>query len=422
MPLEGPGEPPIIARVRARPTREMHPPPALNALPRPDEPRDASAPGRRVLKFGGEALRDGPAVRRACEILLAHGGPRPVAVVSAPAGVTEQLDEAAREAAAGRFGGERVRIRLRTLLRQLELESELLDRLLGELFGVLNALRERGRVDPAARDFVLSLGERASARIVARALRASGREATPVDAFDLGLTTDSNHGSARPMPGAAAVLAVRLAALPGVPVLTGFLAADRTGAVTTLGRNGSDLTATLAAEGLVAEEVQLWKPVDGVHTADPRLVPRARRLDRLDHAVAAELARRGASVLHPDALEPLQRCGIPVHLRCVHRPEAPGTRIVRALDLADGPEPLAVAIRPNGERAEVAVVGPAAGRPAAGGWEAALEAASVRVLERAVAPLARVYAVPAEDGPRAARALHARLIEDAPAGARPLSA
>ena len=305
-------------------------------------PLQPSTPtGRPLLKFGGAALSDGLHVRRACAIVAELAAEGPIAVVSAPAGVTALLEEVAQAAAVGRREGERVRIRLRTLLRQLDIESELLDRQLGQLFRVLDAVAERGELDPASRDFALSIGERASARIFARALHDSGLEAAPVDSFDLGLLSDSNHGRARPVPESSPALRAALEAVPGVPVITGFLAADRRGNVTTLGPNGSDWTAALVAEAVGAARVEFWKPVDGVFTADPNEVPEARLVARLDYDQAAAMARAGASVLHPDALQPLRRAHIPALLRNIGRPRAAGTTI--GDDPA--PRPVGVALR-----------------------------------------------------------------------------
>lgn len=279
----------------------------------------------KVLKFGGAALTDGPGIQRACQIVRQFGGERPVVVVSAHHGVTDLLDTVARSAADGHLEGDRVRIRHRSILRQLSLDSELLDRHFTELFGLLSEIKHRGRLQSGERDLVLSYGERMSSRIVAQALRREGVLATPVDAFDLGLTTDSNHGDAQPLPGSQAAIREALAGVPGIPVVTGFLAKDRLGNVTTLGRNGSDLTAALVAEAVGAEELQLWKVVDGMMTADPAIVPNARVIERLGFQQAAEYAFHGAEVLHAAALAPAQRAEFSVRLLNVNAADAPGT-------------------------------------------------------------------------------------------------
>jgi len=284
-------------------------------------------PFERVMKFGGAALADGPGVERVCALVREQGGPRPVLVVSAHQGVTEMLDTVARSAAEGHVEGDRVRIRHRTILRQLGLDSELLDRHFSELFSLLDGMRQRGRLALEERDLALSFGERMSARIVAHALRARGVLATPVDSFDLGLTSDSSFGNALPLSSSLSDVRSALDQLTGIPVVTGFLAKDRHGNLTTLGRNGSDLTAGLVAEAVGASELQLWKNVGGMMTADPKLVPDARVIERLGFAEAAEFAFHGAEVLHAAALAPARRAQVTVRLLDVTRPRAPGTRL-----------------------------------------------------------------------------------------------
>jgi aspartate kinase len=290
----------------------------------------------RVMKFGGAALADGPGVLRACAIVRRYGGERPIVVVSAHQGVTNLLETVARSAADGLLEGDRVRIRHRGLLRQLGLDAELLDRYFTELFGLLSEIKSRGRLFERERDLVLSFGERMSARIVAQALKNTGLQGTPVDAFDLGLTTDSNHGNAAPLPESMAAVRRALEEVPGIPVVTGFLAKDKHGNLTTLGRNGSDLTAALIAEAVNAPELQLWKAVGGMMTADPTLVPDARVIERLGFQEAAECAFHGAEVVHAAALEPVQRADIPVRILDVNDPEAPGT-VLEGGSTAEGP-------------------------------------------------------------------------------------
>jgi aspartate kinase len=357
------------------------------------------------MKFGGAALADGAGVRRAGQIVAEHGGERPVVVVSALLGVTRTLDRLGREAAEGAAADPaELRIRHRTVLSQLELDAELLDRHLTELSMVLRSIRHRRRLRPVERDYLLSFGERISARLVAAHLRARGVHATPVDAFDLGLASDSNHGAARPLPGTVDDLREALERVPGVPVVTGFVAADRAGNLTTLGRNGSDLSAALVGAATGAREVQFWKAVPGVMTADPALVPAARCHPRIGYADAAVYARAGAEVLHPDTLEPLVATGIPARVLDVRDPDEPGTLI------ADGPpleEPLGVVVLKD--PAGVTVCG-AAGATRA---RALLEEAGIEVLaqhRRIPGPCPR-FAVAETELVRAARALHAGFFE-----------
>lgn len=291
-----------------------------------------------VMKFGGAGLVDGPAVRRACELVRGEGG-TPILVVSAHAGVTAELERCAERAAQGQLDLEALRIRHKSLLRELGLDSELLDRLLGELAQVLYAISDRRRIFAEELDFVLSFGERMSARVVAAALRAAGLQATPVDAYDLGLTTDSCHGDARPLPGLEGSLRRSLEEITGIPVVTGFLAKDGRGNLTTLGRNGSDLTAALVARAVGAERLVFWKTVAGILDGDPRSVPAARVLEGLSITEASALAFHGAEVLHPSTLQPLLETGVDIEVRDIRAPEEPGTRIDHR---AASPRPVAV--------------------------------------------------------------------------------
>lgn len=308
----------------------------------------------KVLKFGGAALADGPGVQRCCRLIVDHGGDRPVVVVSAHLGVTDLLETVARSAADGHLEGDRVRIRHRTLLRQLGLHPELLDRYFVELFSLLSGIKSRGKLEASERDLVLSFGERMSARVVAHTLRSMGHLATPVDAFDLGLLSDSNHGAARPLPESRARVRAAVLDVPGMPIVTGFLAKDRSGNLTTLGRNGSDLTAALMAEAIGAGELQLWKAVGGIMTADPKLVPDARVVERLGFAEAAEFALYGAQVLHGAALAPAQRANVNVRLLDVNEPENFGTMLTSE---TRGEGPVGIAARRQLVRVELDLSG-----------------------------------------------------------------
>ena len=306
----------------------------------------------KVLKFGGAGLADGPAVMRACQIIQSHGGERPIVVVSAHQGVTDLLDTVTRSALEGHIEGDRVRIRHRTLLRQLGLEPDLLDRYFAELFGLLAEVRIRKRMLEGQHDHLLSFGERMSARIVAHTLKNMGLRATPIDAWDLGITTDSNFGDARPLPGGTTEIRTALEQITGIPVVTGFLAKDARGNLTTMGRNGSDLTAALIAEAVGAGELQMWKAVGGMMTADPDIVPEARVIERLGFQEAQEYAFHGAEVLYGPALGPVQRGRVTVRILNVLAPDAPGT-VLETTTRGEGP--VGIAARQNLYRLDLAI-------------------------------------------------------------------
>lgn len=362
----------------------------------------------KVMKFGGAALRDGAGVRRAVALVEEHGGERPVVVVSALEGVTDLLVQAARKAARGEVSVDAVRVRHRAVLRQLDADPERLDRYVRELSLLLNSICARRDLRAVELDHVLSFGERASARIVAGCFEAQGVSATPVDSYDLGLTTDSNHGNARPLPSAHVEIKRSVEDIPGVPVVTGFLAKDRAGNLTTLGRNGSDLSASLLAEAIGAGAVEFWKGVPGVLSADPSLVPDARPIERLGFADAEELGQLGAQVLHPDAVAPAARAGIEVRVRYVEDSSHPGT----VLTEQEGQEgPVAVMITVQQGRSAVALVGAESAGSEAGAKHA-LETAGIPVewTGHSVSGRALFLGVDARDSVEALRCVHEALL------------
>lgn len=302
-------------------------------------------PARRpphVHKFGGASLADAAAIRHAASIVAAHAGQPTVVVVSAMAGITDALLAIAADAQAG--AADRATSRLselmdrhaataRTLLPAGPARTALLGWFaaeraqLGALVTGLSLVRE---LTPRTSDAIVSRGERWSARLVTAALERAGVKPAFVDAVDV-IRTDAVHGQATPdYPATDAlvpkVLGPHLRA-KRVPVVPGFLGRAPSGDVTTLGRGGSDLTATLLARALRAERVSLWKDVPGFLTADPRVVPDARVIPQLHVREAAELAYYGAKVLHPRALIPLAGRRTPLFVRPFGDPAATGTEV-----------------------------------------------------------------------------------------------
>jgi len=311
-----------------------------------------SRPSPEIHKFGGAALADAGSIRRAAAIFAAQEGPK-VAVVSAMAGVTDALLEVGARTLAGDEVEalaivERLRARHDEAARELAKPGRERDELLAEIaasYGELSALA-RGlailrELTPRTSDTIVARGERLAARLFAAALAATPMTpGTPrpkprlIDPLEV-VATDARHGDASPDLEATDRAAPRvlspLLARGLVPVVPGFLGATPEGRVATLGRGGTDLTATLLGRALSASRVVLWKDVPGLLTADPRVVPRARVLARIDLREAAELAYYGAKVLHPRALIPLSQAGggraIPIVIKPFADPEAAGTEI-----------------------------------------------------------------------------------------------
>ncbi|HEX5050867.1 MAG TPA: aspartate kinase [Planctomycetota bacterium] len=297
------------------------------------------------MKFGGTSVGDAQSIRQVVQVVQEHLAQRPVVVVSAHAGVTDALLDVARRAPTGDADTSAVAARHRRILRDLDLPEDLLDALLGELQDLARGLRLVGSASAQAQDLLASFGERCSARVVAAALRQAGVPSTAVDAFTAGLRTDSSFGRARPLPDDGRI-AAHIANVEGVPVVTGFIAADEQGRITTLGRNGSDYSAALFGVALAAAEIQIWKSVDGVRTADPRLVPAALPIRDMSFDEACELASFGSQVLHPAAMVPAMQRGIPLRVRNTLDPAAPGTTI-EADAVSGRPAVRAISHRPD---------------------------------------------------------------------------
>nr|MBA3671706.1 aspartate kinase [Gemmatimonadaceae bacterium] len=292
-----------------------------------------------VHKFGGAALADADAIGNVGALLIAANATRCVVVTSALQGVTEQLLAAIEYARKGDDAGtERVVRELRD--RHLSTAAavapedwtlrETLEQAHDELASMLGAVVQGTTAPDARSDRVLAHGEQVASRLVAAMLTARGRHAVAADATCF-LVTDGRHGDAAPdldRTERAAYAALEPLLDAGIVVIVpGFIGASPTGAVTTLGRGGSDLTATVLARSLGAREVTLWKDVRGLMTADPRLVPEARVVKTLDPREASELAYFGAKILHPRTLTPL-RAGTTLHLRPFATPAETGTSII----------------------------------------------------------------------------------------------
>jgi aspartate kinase len=296
-----------------------------------------------VMKFGGTSVESAAAIARVAGIVRARVERRPVVVVSAMGKTTNRLLAIAADAVAGRR--DEALEQLRTLREYhfenaLPLASEadeveierMLDKHFQDLGELVKGLAVLGELTPRSVDAISSYGERISSKIVAAAFRNAGVDAVHLDARRV-MVTDGRHTQAAPLFAETyARMGAQVAPLAQsgkVVVLGGFIGATGEGVTTTLGRGGSDYTASIVGAGIGAEEIQIWTDVDGMLTADPKTVPTARRLKLISFAEAAELAYFGAKVLHPSTVLPAVERNIPVLILNSHRPEVPGTRVVR---------------------------------------------------------------------------------------------
>lgn len=297
-----------------------------------------------VMKFGGTSVGSAARMKAACDLIAATDRPV-VAVVSAMSKITDLLLEITRHAEAGDDAGmERGLTQLES--RHLEAAAELIPAdalaavqtgiaaLIGDFRRIAGGIRMLAHRPPRAVDEAIAIGERLSALLVSAHLRSRGLDAEAVNAAEA-VVTDAVFNNASPLMDATRVKAqARLNPIlerGAIPIVTGFNGATTDGRPTTLGRGGSDFSASILAAALDATELWIWTDVDGIMTADPRLVPDAKILEEITYSEAAELAYAGAKVLHPRTLAPLVEKGIPVWSKNSFSPDKPGTRIVPAL-------------------------------------------------------------------------------------------
>ncbi len=300
----------------------------------------------KVLKFGGTSIENGDRIRNVLNIIRETTRETSVVVVvSAIRKVTDLLLEAALMACRGDSGYRSILSEIEQLHR--DLVAELLDAAgeveagrylhseLAELGDVLHGVCLLRELSEKSSALVMSFGERFSAFIISSFLRQEGIDAFYADARTM-IVTDSAHCDARvDMKASAKLILERAGRATGVPVITGYIGAAPDGTVTTLGRGGSDYTATIVGSVLGAEEIQVWTDVDGFYSADPKRVKDARVLPYISYEEAMELSHSGARILHPYAVHPAMKAGIPVIIRNSFDTSAPGTRIAGQQALRD---------------------------------------------------------------------------------------
>jgi aspartokinase/homoserine dehydrogenase 1 len=297
-----------------------------------------------VMKFGGTSVGSAEAIAKSAEIVLAarKDWPQTAVIVSAMSGVTDALLKGAHTAAAG-DGQTYKQIAADLRAKHAAAAAGLLDPPdtaalqahiepnLAEFESLCHAVNILGEASPRAIDAISSLGERMSIHLMAARLRRQGQPAEAIEASELILTDDAFNSANPQMAETQAQCEARLRPLlerGEAPVITGFIGATRGGAVTTLGRGGSDYSAGILGAALQADEVWIWTDVGGVMTADPRVAPDARTLPELSFREISELAYYGAKVLHPKTIRPVVERGIGLWIKNTFNPGQPGTLIV----------------------------------------------------------------------------------------------
>jgi len=273
-----------------------------------------------VMKFGGTSIANAKKIMNLYDIVAKQLVQKPIVVVSAMAGVTNLLIDLPKSR-----NPEIIFEKHREVIAQLGMDEDLPDDEFRSLMHVLD------NMDGSARsmDHLISFGEILSSRIIAAYINKRGNSARAYTGWESGIITDSNFGNAEVTEKIEENIRKHLGNPDHIPVITGFIGKNEDGEITTLGRGGSDYTATLIGAALNVSEIQIWTDVDGVLTTDPSMVSKARHIPVISFTEAAELSYFGARVLHPKTLQPAIKKGIPVRILNTDRPGHEGTLITQ---------------------------------------------------------------------------------------------
>ncbi|KNA23740.1 hypothetical protein SOVF_021650 isoform B [Spinacia oleracea] len=300
-----------------------------------------------VMKFGGSSVASAERMREVADLILSFPEENPVIVLSAMGKTTNNLLNAGEKAVS--CGASKASdipelsvikdLHFRTVA-ELGIDISVISSHLDELEQLLKGIAMMKELTLRTKDYLVSFGESMSTRIFAAYMNKIGAKARQYDAFDIGFITTDDFTNADILEATYPALSKRFyddwAADPAIPIVTGFLGKGcKSCAITTLGRGGSDLTATTIGKALGLREIQVWKDVDGVLTCDPTIYPRAQPVPYLTFDEAAELAYFGAQVLHPQSMRPAREGDVPVRVKNSYNPKAPGTLINRTRDMSE---------------------------------------------------------------------------------------
>ena len=304
------------------------------------------------MKFGGTSVGDGSRMKHVAELAKEYrdGGNEVVLVTSALSGVTDALLKYAKDASeTGKTSS--IKEFIADLTKQhyraahdaidgtkngkkiVEVVTGELDSRIEELEKALIGICYLGELTVRSIDYISSYGERLAAPILCGSLNSIGVKSRSFTGGEAGIITTDEYGNAKPLEKTFSLVRERIEPVlkEGIPVITGFIGENEAGIITTLGRGGSDFSASIIGAALESDEIWLWKEVHGILTTDPRIVPEARTIPVISYIEAMELSYFGAKVLHPRTIEPAIRHGIPVRVKNTFDPSSPGTIIVKDL-------------------------------------------------------------------------------------------
>ncbi len=289
-----------------------------------------------VMKFGGTSVGSAKMIKEVIQIVKTRAEQRPIVVVSAVSKVTDMLLKAAKDAETGDHAAilSEIESKHNSIMDELGINAGIIQTELSALKNALSHITKHGKTSAKELDKIASFGERMSAKIIAEHGRNEGLRTAAHDAFDLGMLTDDNFGSAEILPETFEIIGKEIASFPEteIPIITGFIGKTKAGEITTLGRGGSDYSAAIIGAAIIAEEVQIWTDVNGIMTADPKVVPEAKNIETVTFDEASELAYFGAKVLHPKTILPVMERNIPVRVLNTYNPSNSGTKILPRID------------------------------------------------------------------------------------------
>ncbi len=302
-----------------------------------------------VMKFGGTSVGSADAIRNLGKIVKNLLDRQPIVVVSAVSKITDLLIETAKLAAAGEDYSQnlkKLKEKHQEIIKSLNLNIPEVNTLLAELEHQLNRIKNSKQLTAETLDLIQSCGERISVCIAAAHLQSIGINSKPYNAYDIGMITNSNFGEAEIILATPVEINKKITSIlkadakkelhsTHVPVITGFIGKDKNGKITTLGRGGSDYSATIIGAAIDADEIQIWTDVSGVYSADPKIVKDARKIEKISFAECSELAYFGAKVLHPKTILPAMNKNIPVKVLNTFEPENSGTIILSEMKKSD---------------------------------------------------------------------------------------
>lgn len=291
-----------------------------------------------VMKFGGSSLANAERIQQVGEIVAKHLHENPILVLSAINHTTNELIEAGQAALAGKVDATKIVSHHLQILAALNLANSGVEKLLEELTNLLHGISLLRELTRRTLAYLLSFGEILSLRIFYAYLCQRGIEAEPFEGWKAGIVTTSDFDRAEILAQTYQNVAMTFRHLKKgvVPIITGFIAKDMAGNITTLGRGGSDLTAAVIGAALGVREIQLWKDVHGVYSTDPRILDTAVPISVISFQEASELAYFGAKILHPQSILPAMKMDIPVRVKNSYHPEYAGTLIVSNVIRQDG--------------------------------------------------------------------------------------